>query len=74
MRLLQQYFSTKEQCFSLITNQHKPNFNETNRNLMQHSCHGDQMLVCRMESKLRLLVSMSLKFESDIKIARVLVT
>ena len=29
--LLQQYFSANEQCFPLITNQHKSNFSETNK-------------------------------------------
>ena len=31
LELFQQYFSVKEPYFSLITNQHKPNFSETNR-------------------------------------------
>ena len=29
--LLQKYFLANEQCFSLTTNQYKPNFSETNR-------------------------------------------
>jgi hypothetical protein len=29
--VLQRYFLVNEQYFSLITNQHKPNFSETNR-------------------------------------------
>ena len=34
LELLQQYFSVNEQCFTLTTNQHRPNFNKTNRAIL----------------------------------------